>query len=274
MKKIIVSAPARLLGAALLLVGVFTTACQKETAVPAGAVAAATEQNATVTYPYIGTLGNANDDATVKAIVNEISGFWGKYPRRLTITTATSIPNFLAEENKSLSINKNFFYEMKRKYPVDREFRLVLRGILAHEFGHLLQYTYVTNKNFYKDNRVSPELEADFIAGVYLGSIWGANYDAANLRTFMRFYNDYKTDEDVPVTIFDAAPMYGSSCQRASAASAGWIIAQRYRGPIVGGGNPVPNFALFRSTVVSGAIYSCLVTPSYSLPQVGSPFSN
>lgn len=272
---IVFAAPRRLLGVALVLVGVLATSCDKDKQnvelQAAAPVATQVNQDAT-TYPYIGSLGNSQDDGDVKAIINEISGFWGKYPRRVTITTATNIPNFLAGCDKSLTINKNFFYDVKKKFPVDREFRIALRGILAHEFGHILQYSYVTNFSVYE--RQSPELEADFFAGVYLGSIWGANYNQTNLRISLRFFDYYSRVEDLPVTCFSTKPMYGTSCQRVSATSAGWFAGSRYQGPIVGDGIPKPNFTLFRSTLVTGIVYGCLANPNYAMPAVGSPYVN
>ena len=108
------------------------------------------------------TLGNAVYDRKMREEVANQRRFFQGVPAEVVILDEKHVllRNAYANANGKIYFGKNMFYYTIRRYN-----ELAVAGILAHEWGHRVQYTF----GFHKD-LANPELEleADAMSGYYM----------------------------------------------------------------------------------------------------------
>jgi len=129
------------------------------------------------------SLGNAADDKKMRDEVGRQRRFFQGVQAKVLILDERSyeLRNAFATKGGKIYFGKNMFY-----YTIKHYNELAVAGILAHEWGHRVQYTY----GFEKDMTTQEaELEADAISGFYMalekGFAWSQihGYFASTLNT-------------------------------------------------------------------------------------------
>jgi hypothetical protein len=115
---------------------------------------------------HLSTLGNAAEDATFTSEVQYQGGFWGGVPAIVYVFNECSpaMKNAIATPDRSINFGYYLFRSLIGQYPDG----LPIAGVLAHEWGHQVQFAYGwMNPN---QSTVRPtELEADAFSGYYMG---------------------------------------------------------------------------------------------------------
>jgi uncharacterized protein len=104
-------------------------------------------------------------------------------------------------------------------YITDRDIEMAYRYgdaalafIVAHEYSHAMQVHY----NFMPENNMMSELQADCLAGYYIGAVKTLRFDRSDLKkieNIARFLGDYE---------FESSQHHGTPKQRSAAVFAGF----------------------------------------------------
>ncbi|WP_139920568.1 hypothetical protein [Hymenobacter sp. DG01] len=147
-------------------------------------------------------------------------------------------------------------------------------GILAHEWGHQVQFNNYTA--WYGPRADTPEqtrkteLEADFFSSYYLTHKRGATYNWKRAAEFFElFYN-------IGDCSFTSSGHHGTPNQRLAASRLGWIIAQETKpmGHILSANDAHSIFMAALTSVIENKIDSSAALASLKTPQQKAVFGN
>ena len=172
----------------------------------------------------IPSLGNALDDLTVAAIYYDVATFF-------EFNTIFNFFNEGSEENMNafatdlnyLFFGKYMFDALKKASPDN--YSTMVSGIMAHEYGHIVQFNTFLNTALLAPTRqpinvgstvVLSELEADAFSGLYM-------YFKLNSESQIEAY--FELLEELGDNAFTSPDHHGTSEQRQAAAAYGIIAA-------------------------------------------------
>ena len=176
----------------------------------------------------IDSYGNAQDDAAVRNIFNEIKNFYAPdFPAEFYLYAESQGINAfytqLGPNEDYIFFGGNFFYTYKNKFP--NTYLTAITGVMAHEFGHNIQYnTYVDESQFSSQRQVLnvgqtvvlQELEADAFSGLYM---YFKFQSEAEFDTY--FQTIYELGDDG----YTNPGHHGTPEQRQAAAAFGFLVA-------------------------------------------------
>jgi uncharacterized protein len=168
------------------------------------------------------TIGTTDETNFMNAQNARIASLWGRPAVSLRFVKDPSNPN---STFNAISYSSRKIYYGEAIYKAAKvKGQIVNAMVLAHEFGHQLQYTYNLPSKDEKTARAS-ELEADGMAGYYLRKPNG--YNATSFNAIAAAYNFAASIGDNAV---NSPNHHGSSAQRRSAVRLGFLLAAPQNG--------------------------------------------
>ncbi|WP_417444375.1 hypothetical protein [Joostella sp.] len=166
----------------------------------------------------------ANIDGLIADIrsINEESTFLIENPFVSFDGFAINIDNFFGKGQGDIIVISDGIVSVMAQTGIDAD--IVWTGILAHEWGHQIQFdnnwTYPVEEGNIPESTRSTELEADFFAAYYMTHKRGATYNWKRVEGFFElFFN-------IGDCGFDADGHHGTPAQRMDAAQRGYDLAQ------------------------------------------------
>jgi hypothetical protein len=172
----------------------------------------------------IATLGDATDDTTVETIYYDVASFF-EFNTIFNFFDEGSqdAMNAFATETNYIFFGTHMFDAIKSASP--NNYATMISGIMAHEYGHIVQFNTYVNTAYLAPKRQSvdvgstivlSELEADAFSGLYM-------YFKLSSETEIQAYFDML--EELGDTAFTSPDHHGTSEQRQAAAAYGIIAA-------------------------------------------------
>jgi uncharacterized protein len=176
------------------------------------------DSNWTPTSVLSNSIGTAAETSFMRSQLTKIAGIWGIPSVPLSFVKDPSRPsstyNAISYQSKKIYYGEAIYNAAKAKG------QIVNAMILAHEFGHQLQYRF--NIPSVSENTARPdELEADGFAGYYLRR--PAGYNAGSFAAIAPGYEFAFAIGDNATTSPDH---HGTPPQRRSAVRLGWLLGQ------------------------------------------------
>ncbi|MCW3160810.1 neutral zinc metallopeptidase [Chryseobacterium oryctis] len=165
------------------------------------------------------TLKTTTDTNFMNTQMTKIAGLWGRTAPTLRFvndaTSPNSTYNAISYSSGKIYYGYAIYYDAKAKGG-----DIVNAMILAHEYGHQLQYIFnlpTVNENTYRPN----ELEADGFAGYYLRRPNGYNQ-----TTFAQIASAYEFAYSIGDNQTTNVNHHGTPAQRRSAVRLGFLLGQ------------------------------------------------
>jgi uncharacterized protein len=164
------------------------------------------------------TIGTAAETSFMRSQLTKIAGVWGIPSVALSFVKDPRNPgstyNAISYQSKKIYYGEAIYKAAKAKG------QIVNAMILAHEFGHQLQYRF--NLPSVSENTARPdELEADGFAGFYLRKPAGFN-----AGTFAAIAPGYEFAFAIGDNATTSPNHHGTPPQRRSAVRLGWLLGQ------------------------------------------------
>lgn len=177
------------------------------------------DQNWSSTAYLTTSLQNATDTNFMTSQMTKIASLWGNSNPTLRFvndnSNYNSTYNAISYSSGKIYYGYAIYYDAKSKGG-----NIVNAMILAHEYGHQLQYIYglpTTNESTYRPN----ELEADGFAGYYLRRPAGYNKS-----TFSEIAAAYEFAQSIGDYATTSVNHHGTPPQRRSAVRLGFLLGQ------------------------------------------------
>jgi uncharacterized protein len=165
------------------------------------------------------TIGSSAETSFMRSQNSKIAAVWGRPSVALSFVKDPRNPNSTFNAI-SYSNGKIYYGEAIYRAAKSKNANNIANAmILAHEFGHQLQYTFGLPS--VQENTVrSGELEADAMAGYYLGRPYGFN-----AGSFPAIAAAYEFAASIGDNLFNNPNHHGTAPQRRSAVRLGWLLS-------------------------------------------------
>jgi predicted metalloprotease len=199
------------------------TSCQKEEATETRSISVDADYNTECSYVD----RNWGSNAYINTYIINQTQTNLMYSQSSRIANILQVPTvtlrFVHDNTSSSSTANAISYSTGKIYFGETLYRQALNYgqivpimVLAHEYGHQVQYRYSSVPSVYENTARATELEADGYAGYYIRRGYGASWDEAGPGfNFAYSIGDYYTS---------SAGHHGTPPQRRSATRLGWYL--------------------------------------------------